>query len=482
MKSSWLAAAVLTAVVPASFAAGGFNTDIKSLTKDLKRPVPIKASADLMAKHDKGAEQKEWTVMVYVDGKNNLEAAGLYNVNQMEMVGSTDKVNIVVELGRMKGQDGDDTSDGDWTGARRYYITGDFAPAGSSQEEIQNAYNNAMSKINSPVVEEIPKVDMGDWKHAVDFVKWARKNYPAKKYMLILWDHGSGWGDSQRETKMPRKAKKTSRMIASDDETKNFIGTKQIPMILQEAGNVDVLGYDACLMQMGEVAYEVAPYAKYIVASEELEPGYGQDYTAFVGSLAESPNASALEVSKFWVKAFGDFYNNYYSQIKQSATCSALDTAKLEGFKEKADKLAAAIMATTDMPALKTAKNTALRFGEFGPQDPKRVITTYVDAYDFAKILSEGTKDEGVKAAATDMMDYITGGLVVANVGVGVDEDSSADMTKARGVSLNLARVRNDISVDQVENRIFGNKYMDMTFASTTQWGPLFDWMMANVK
>lgn len=449
--------------------------------KNVKRPV-IKVPASAKAKVSKDGEQKEWTVMVYVNAKNNLESAGLYNVNQMEMVGSNDKMNVVVELGRMKGQDGDDATDGDWTGSRRYYITSDFKPADNSQEAVQNAYKESMGKINSPVVQELPRVDMGDWKHAVDFVKWARSNYPAKKYMLVLWDHGSGWFDSQRATKMPKKAAKRSRMISSDDETKNFIGTKQIPMILQEAGNVDVLGYDACLMQMGEVAYEVASYTKYIVASEELEPGYGQDYTTFIGTLAENPSASALDVSKYWVEAFGAFYQTYYSQIKQSATCSAVDTARLEGFKAKADALATAIMATTDIPALKTAKNKVLRFGEFGPQDPTRVITTYADAYDFALLLSENTKDERVKAAGKDLMDYITGGLVVANVGVGVDEPSGADMTRARGISLNVARVRNDITVEQVEDRIFGNKYTDMDFASSTQWGPLFPWMMANVK
>lgn len=36
----------------------------------------------------------EWTVMVFLNGKNNLEKSALRDVNEMEMAGSTDKVNI----------------------------------------------------------------------------------------------------------------------------------------------------------------------------------------------------------------------------------------------------------------------------------------------------------------------------------------------------------------------------------------------------
>jgi len=66
---------------------------------------------------------KEWTVMVFVNAKNNLESYGLKDVNEMEMVGSTDKVNIIAELGRISGYS---SEDGDWTGCRRLYVTKDM--------------------------------------------------------------------------------------------------------------------------------------------------------------------------------------------------------------------------------------------------------------------------------------------------------------------------------------------------------------------
>src|SRR3989339_803156 len=78
--------------------------------------------------------EKEWTIMVFVNAKNNLESYGLKDMNEMEMIGSGDKYNVVVELARMKGFD---SSEGDWTTSRRYLVKKD----------------NDTGKITSPVVE-----------------------------------------------------------------------------------------------------------------------------------------------------------------------------------------------------------------------------------------------------------------------------------------------------------------------------------------
>ena len=68
------------------------------------------------------AAEKEWTILVFINGDNNLEGAGIDDINEMEKVGSTDDVNIIVEIDRTSGYD---YSNGDWTTTRRYYITKD---------------------------------------------------------------------------------------------------------------------------------------------------------------------------------------------------------------------------------------------------------------------------------------------------------------------------------------------------------------------
>lgn len=114
---------VLSLAASSAIAAGEFTGFDGRISRSAAAPT---ASAPALAESVSAAAKaapKEWTVMVFINGKNDLELAGLYNVNQMEKIGSTSKMNIVVEQGRMKGQEGGDTDlDGDWTGARRMLI------------------------------------------------------------------------------------------------------------------------------------------------------------------------------------------------------------------------------------------------------------------------------------------------------------------------------------------------------------------------
>jgi len=114
----------------------------------------------------------EWTVMVYLDADNNLESAGIDDINEMEIVGSTTEVNIVVQVDRIpysvlaSNNQGyaDDTSNDNWTATRRYYITQDFDPI----------------QINSQLKSDLGELNMGDPQTLVDFANWAITNYPAK--------------------------------------------------------------------------------------------------------------------------------------------------------------------------------------------------------------------------------------------------------------------------------------------------------------
>ena len=129
-------------------------------------------------------ETAEWTVMVYLDADNNLESVGIDDINEMEMVGSTSEVNIVVQVDRIpysvlaSSNQGyaDDISNGNWTTTRRYYVTQDFNPI----------------LINSPLKIDLGELNMGDPQTLVDFASWAAINYPAKKYLLVIWNHGGG--------------------------------------------------------------------------------------------------------------------------------------------------------------------------------------------------------------------------------------------------------------------------------------------------
>ena len=76
-------------------------------------------------------------------------------------------------------------SNGNWETTRRYYITYD---------------QTYPSTITSTPVEDLGELNMGDPQTLYDFIYWSMTNYPADKYFLILWDHGSGWHKSGNST------------------------------------------------------------------------------------------------------------------------------------------------------------------------------------------------------------------------------------------------------------------------------------------
>lgn len=217
----------------------------------------------------------EWTIMVYADADDDvLEGSIWFDVNEMEMIGSTPQVNIIVQLDRASGGfDGD----GDWTDTRRFYITRD----------------EDLGSITSPVVEYIGEADMGNPQTLVDFATWAMRTYPAKKYALIMSDHGAGWA--------PGFSDLDSGGSLTLPEITSAIATIQSQMGGQK---IELLGFDACLMGMIEVYGSLYPYTNYMVASQEVEPAPGWAYAGWMEKLAQNPAVSGRELSQYIVSSY----------------------------------------------------------------------------------------------------------------------------------------------------------------------------------
>jgi hypothetical protein len=276
-------------------------------------------------------EFAEWTVMVYLDADNNLESAGIDDINEMEMVGSTSEVNIVVQVDRVpysvlaSSNQGyaDNTSNDNWTTTRRYYITQDFNPV----------------LINSPLKIDLGELNMGDPQTLVDFANWAANNYPAKKYLLVIWNHGGGF-----------RSLNLAKDIAWDDtnggdkitmpELEDALST----ITAQIGKNIDLVGMDACFMAMTEVAYQIKDYADILVTSEESEPEGGWPYDTILSQLVSNPLISPEELAT-------DIVDKYiYSYPFSNVTQSAIDLSYIDSLASQLSNLALAIMDDTLTP------------------------------------------------------------------------------------------------------------------------------------
>ncbi len=327
---------------------------------------------------------KKWTVMVFVNAKNNLESYGLSDVNEMEMIGSSDEVNIVAELGRLPGYS---SADGDWKGSRRYLI-----------EKDANKY-----AITSPVLMEIPDSDMGSWEYLVGFTKWSMEKFPAENYMLVVWNHGSGWNkDNMFES---------SKGLSYDDTTGNHMTTPEIRLALEKIGKIGIFSMDACLMQMAEVAYEIKDYTEYVIASEETEPADGYTYDTFLGPLVNNPNMDGAELSKATV----DSYIAHYASAGRSGTQSSIKTSGFNGFVSLLNDWINTAMAANEKEAVVNAKNGAQDF----------YYSSNKDIYHFVQLVAQNTKNEGLIAKSNNLLKFMKDNLISYNNTTGYSYDNA---------------------------------------------------------
>ncbi|MCJ8344875.1 clostripain-related cysteine peptidase, partial [bacterium] len=334
--------------------------------------------------------KKKWSVMVYITASNDLERFGLSDVNEMETVGSSKDVNIVVQLDRIDEKDfhpsqagSDFIGEGNWSKTRRYYVTKDKNP----------------NKIQSQVLEEIDSVDMGDPKSLSDFAKFSVDKYPAEKYMLVIWNHGAGWPG-----------------IAYDDESGNGISMPQLLNSIEDISNhlnetqkgtkLDIVNMDACLMAMLEVGYQLKDHVSFLVGSQELEPGAGMPYGDYLAPLINHPDMSARALSRNMVDKFVKSYTSKGSQASRhwggsSVTQSAMDLSKVTAVKEKLDQFAEVIMEHEG------AWESLILGYNYGIAHTKRYATeSFADLYDFMdKVISNSEMSDEIKAAALAVQD-----------------------------------------------------------------------------
>jgi hypothetical protein len=245
----------------------------------------------------------DWTVLVYMSADNDLERPGMKNLEEMARAGSTAKMNVVVQidradrdhllqrniLARLQADGGaqvqenlrilldqlDDRSDGDWTGARRYHIQAGRRDA----------------------VTDLGEVDMGDPKELAAFLRWGIETYPARKYFLVLWGHGSGIAPFEKlvDQVMTNFGQYAgiihgTRTVALDNTSDDQLEIEEVVQVLRgdevrgllaqgrDSDRLDLLGFDACLMGQLEVMHALAPATRVFVGSESLVPVAGWAY------------------------------------------------------------------------------------------------------------------------------------------------------------------------------------------------------------
>jgi hypothetical protein len=375
-----------------------------------------------------GPSTPTWTILIFLNGDNNLEPDALINFKQLAKVGSSSDVKVVVQFDRI---------------AKYAHTQPDWA------QTLRFLVSKGTQAFPSEAIEDIGEANMGDPKVLSDFVKWGCTHYPAKHYMLIIWDHGQGWRFFTGTLLAKQRSMIHSRALApaegaqaqlalstalrngfgpatetgitaplssaprggyrsaSIDETNNdVLYNREIEDGLKDAlggEKLDVIAFDACLMSMVETGYALRDVGKVFVGSEELVPKAGWTYDDFLSSVESQHPADAQAMAKLAVASYRKTYEN--DSLETATTLAAIDLLQIaavaSSISSVADQLTNNIKSNAQ--AIATARNS---------------VETYAPGYEFYHV--------DVVEFLSQMKKVATDNNLIASIDVATEKIKSA--------------------------------------------------------
>jgi hypothetical protein len=353
-------------------------------------------------------KRKKWTVMVFLNAANNLEPFGIEDLNEMEKVGSTRDVNVVVEMVRYRGMEKTPRVNAGYfhnpytERETQFYYGLDNTPGNARFYVLKD---EDPVRIQSVVKENAGIADGGRAKSLADFGRWAVERYPADNYALVVWNHGAGWSgvsyddNSHHGMDMAEVREGVEQIVAKLDNGKQ---------------KLDILDFDACLMATLEVGYELKDTVDFLVASQEVEPGDGMPYDDYLAWLVKFPEAPPVSFAKAMVEEYVKSYAPKGSQAPGEfaffgETKSALRLSRMSDLRAAAENLAELLATRREL--LGEVTESIVR--------DVRAFGRLVDLHDFATRLMEREKaDAELKAACkaiTDLIGYPTSQYKLVN-------------------------------------------------------------------
>jgi len=372
-------------------------------------------------------EASGWTVMVWLDGDNDLEGSALEDLNEMEYglylaslgdPGIEDKIKIIVQVDRHPDYDNSSIYTGkDWDGTRRYIVRPD---KDNSDEWTSERIDNGLGEVN-----------MGDAENLEDFIEYCHEHFPAPKYSLILWNHGGGLrkksapspvsisGDGKSSTDTSVKVTGPSKEICIDEtDDEDALYTGEITDVLSDDHSVDFLGLDACLMGMIEVAYEYRPGvtgkfgADAICYSPASEQGDGWNYERILNRLKgsgtddegdacyDADSLTAIQFAELVSKEYADD-DSTYSDNTQTQT--SVDNTKIAALKSALDAFAVAYSAAATLEAQRDLSMHYFDDSSIG----ELISIPFYDLYDFAERMNNASAHASATALMSAIEDFI---------------------------------------------------------------------------
>ena len=440
-------------------------------------PIQITTNKHQRAVSTRPEPLKPWTIVVYMAADNDMHNFAFANIRQMAQIGSSENANILVHLNIKLSNTTKIT--------RRYYI---------EKEKITCVSNPS---------ENEPGMDSGDPKTLFSCCKWAIEEYPAQKYALILWNHGTGCLEPYTESRSinTRKAliarnkieqiqqeKHTPNTVSTvhnldktftnwlhqehipkrgvcwDSTTGNHISNNDLARVLKQVNKEllmgkkwSIIGFDTCLMAMAEVACDIKEYAHLMVASQETELGPGWNY-AHAFSKLRTGAPTGIEFATSIIHA----YEETYKPITREYTLSVINLDQFYLLEENIHQVARIIIEIAQQASsvniLKTFRASASKLFCTHFDEPSFIDLHHLYSNMLGNIKpTHETTNKNTPDSTAQLIESLKNGLaiiehiVIANV-------TGKGLSRARGISI------------YVPEKTLHQTYTQTRFAQSNNW------------
>lgn len=287
-------------------------------------------------------DEMRTTVLIYMSGSDLESADGSATADIHEMLRANipedGALTVLVETG----------------GSKKWHLDGIRGGKNRLYQIIGDEYR---------LLDTPGRCSMGDPDTLSDFLAYARENFPAERYVLVLWGHGDG---------------PTGGVCFDDLFDDDSLMLDEIAAALENAmhagQNIEALIFDACMMNSADLLFSLGTYVDCIAASQESTLGSGGRYDLWLSALAQNPEMDALELC---TRFAGDYVSTgSHGLFSQTTTASVLDCGASDALRKAVEALYGALNLRFDDSAdeICTAVGDLASFGELDGNPPSGLM------------------------------------------------------------------------------------------------------------
>ncbi len=317
------------------------------------------------------AEERELTILVYVCGTDLESESGEASGDIREMISSG--------IGR--------------SGSAAVFVaTGGASRWSGYNFSTRSVQYYQLDGSNPVLVKDAGQMSMGDAKTLSSFISFGISAAPAKRYIMILWDHGGGpvYGVCNDENYR--------------DESLSLAELKTGLTSGLQGNKLDVIGFDCCLMNCVDLCADLYGIADYSVVSQELVSGTGLDYDGWMKPIEENPGISSEQIATLMAKTYVE--DNSRGRNASTATMTVIASDKMPEVMEAANAFSASLtnLVNTNLAGVVRLRTQLTSFGEFMDYDASDLVDVSDMCDAFSALLPQ--ESANLKQAAEQAVCY----------------------------------------------------------------------------